>query len=79
MDKFNNMKEKNLEQILTTYKNKSNKDLANILVTLEVDFNNIKKIVLEVSDTLEEVETVYDLVYAELQHRMKFEDKKDES
>ena len=79
MDKFNNtvfMKNEKLQDVIDNHKNKSNKDLANILVTLEVDFNNIKTTILELTETLKELEITYDTVYDELQKRLKFEDKK---
>jgi hypothetical protein len=79
MDKFNNtvfMKNEKLQDVIDNHKNKSNKDLANILVTLEVDFNNIKTTILELTETLKELEVTYDTVYDELQKRLKFEDKK---
>lgn len=75
MDKFNkNMKSKALEDILNTYKNKSNKDLSNTLVSLKLDFDKTKSIVLEFTEVLTELEKTYDVVYDELQNRLKFKD-----
>jgi hypothetical protein len=75
MDKFNkNMKSKTLEDILSTYKNKSNKDLSNILVSLKLDFDKTKSIVLEFTEVLAELEKTYDVIYDELQNRLKFKD-----
>jgi len=79
MVKFNSqvfMKNEKLQEIIDNCKNKPNKDLANVLVTLEVDFNNIKSTILELTETLKELEITYDTVYDELQKRLKFEDKK---
>ena len=64
------MKNEKLQEILNTHKNKSNKELGNILLTLNLDFENIKKVLLELTETLEEVETTYDAVYFELQKRL---------
>lgn len=68
------MKSKALDEILNTYKNKSNKDLSNILVSLKLDFDKTKSIILEFTDVLTELEKTYDVVYNELQNRLKFKD-----
>ena len=68
------MKSKALDDILDTYKNKSNKDLSNILVSLKLDFYKTKNIVLEFTEVLTELEKTYDVVYGELQNRLKFKD-----
>lgn len=68
------MKNKALEEILDTYKNKSNKDLSNTLITLKLDFDNVKNVILEFTEILTELETTYDHVYEELQNRLKFKD-----
>jgi len=69
------MKNQELKLINETYTNRTNKDLANILATLELDFKNIKGLILELTDTLKEVEITYDNVYGELEKRLKFETK----
>jgi Cu/Ag efflux pump CusA len=46
------MKNKALEEILDTYKNKSNKDLSNTLITLKLDFDNVKNVILEFTEIL---------------------------
>jgi hypothetical protein len=77
MDKFNNtifMKNEKLQELIDTHTGKSNKDLANSLLTLKADFENIKKTIIELTDTLSEVEVAYDHVYNELQKRLKFKD-----
>jgi len=77
MLKFNKnltMKNENLKDIIDNHKNKSNKELANILLTLEIDFNNIKRVVLDLTDTLKELEITHDTIYSELQSRLKFKD-----
>lgn len=66
------MKNEVLKNILDEHTNKSNKDLANILITLESDFNSTKKVILELTETLKELEITYDSVYNELQKRLKF-------
>jgi hypothetical protein len=73
------MKNEKLQEVLDTYSGKSNKDLANILLTLKVDFDMVKKTLLEVTEILKEVEVTYDTVYNELQKRLKFSDKENES
>ena len=70
MVNFNNMKNKKLEEILENYKNKSNKELATVLVTLEQDFNSIKSVLLELTETVGEIETVYDSVFEEMEKRL---------
>ncbi len=69
------MKNEKLKNIVDNYKNLPNKELANILVTLEHDFTNVKNVILELTDTLKELETTYDTIYDELQVRLKFDDK----
>lgn len=68
------MKNEKLQELIDNHKNLPNKELANILVTLEADFNNIKNVILELTETLRELEMTYDSVYDELQKRLKFED-----
>ena len=70
MDKFNNMKNEKLQLILETHTNKSNKDLGNILLTLEHDFQSLKSAIVELTETLTEVENTYDAVYNELEKRL---------
>jgi hypothetical protein len=68
------MKNKNLEQISNTYKNKSNKELSSILVNLNVDFKRLKDVMVEMAVAIGEVEETYDKVYNELQKRLKFKE-----
>jgi hypothetical protein len=68
------MKNEKLQEIIDKHKGLPNKELANILVTLETDFNSVKKVILELTETLKELEVTYDSVYDELQKRLKFED-----
>jgi hypothetical protein len=68
------MKNEKLQEIIDKHKGLPNKELANILVTLEADFNSVKKVILELTETLKELEVTYDSVYDELQKRLKFED-----
>lgn len=71
MVKFNNMKNEKLQEVLKTYSKKSNKDLAQTLVVLEKDFNMIKSLLLDLTETLNDIETTYDVVYDELEKRIK--------
>ena len=75
------MKNQGLQTILDTYSSKPNKELANMLINLESDFNELKKTIvhltdttLELTDTLGEVEMTYNTIYSELQKRLKFKD-----
>jgi hypothetical protein len=68
------MKNKKLEEISNTYKNKSNKELSNILVNLNVDFKRLKDVMVEMAVAIGEVEETYDKDYNELQRRLKFKD-----
>lgn len=72
--KYSNMKNEKLQKICDTYKDKSNKELSNILVNLNTDFNRLKQVMLELAITLGEVEDTHDKVYYELQKRLKFKD-----
>lgn len=64
------MKNEKLQHILDTYTKRPNKELGNALLTLHADFENIKKVILELTETLNEVEVTYDAVYNELQKRL---------
>lgn len=69
------MKNEKLQEIINKSASLPNKELANILVTIEADFSNVKKVILELTNILTEMEITYDTVYNELQKRLKFEDK----
>lgn len=62
-----------LQQILDTYKTKNNRELSLITVNLYNDFTAIKDSILILTNSLAEIEKVYNPVYAELQNRLKFE------
>lgn len=68
------MKNENLEKIIAECGNKSNKELANTLLTLEHDFKNVKNVILGLTETMKELEVTYDTVYDALQKRLKFKD-----
>lgn len=70
------LKNKKLIEIDKNYKNLSNKELSNILITLGNDFDKIKVYLLELTTTMEEFEQVYNNVYLELEDRLKFNNKK---
>jgi hypothetical protein len=69
------MKNEKLKEIIDNHKNKSNKELANTLATIQIDFKQIKEVILDLTETLKELEITYDTVYDELQKRLKFEEK----
>ena len=73
------MKNEKLKDIVDNCGNKSNKELANILLTLKVDFETTKKTLLDITEILKEIEIAYDSVYNQLQSRLKFKDVENES
>ena len=73
------MKNEKLQELFDNCSNKSNKELANILLTLKVDFDTTKNTLLQITEILKEIELTYDKVYNELQTRLKFKDKENES
>lgn len=73
------MENKKLEEIVNNVNDKSNKELANILLTLKVDFDTTKDTLLKITNILKEIEVTYDAVYNELQKRLKFKDVENES
>lgn len=73
-----NLKNEQLQKIADTYKKKSNKELSNVLMNLHRDFTNLKDVMIAHTETINEIGSVYDKVYAELQSRLHFEDKKPE-
>ena len=66
------MKNEKLQEIIDGVGNKTNKDLANILISLQVDFNSVKSVILDLTETLKELELTHDTVFQELQKRLKF-------
>lgn len=66
---------KELENLINTRKERSNKDLANNLIILKDDFEKVKTTIVRLSTIMKEIETAYDSVYDELRGRLKFEDK----
>lgn len=70
------MKSEMLKQLLETYKGKSNKELSTIAMGLFNDFQTIKGHMIELTETIEEIEGVYNKVLNELQSRLHFEDPK---
>lgn len=70
------LKNKKLVEINKDYKNLSNKELSNILITLNNDFDKVKIYLLELTATMEEFDFVYNNVYDELQQRLKFKSEK---
>lgn len=70
------LRNKKLIEINKSYKDLSNKELSNTLITLGNDFEKIKVYLLELTSTMEEFEQVYNNVYNELEDRLKFKGKK---
>lgn len=73
------MKNEKLKEVFDNCRKKSNKELANILLTLKVDFDTTKNTLLDITEILKEIELTYDAVYNELQGRLKFKDEENES
>lgn len=68
MLKYHNMTPE-LENILNTYKSKSNKELNFIAVQLFKDFEAIKESLVILTTNLTEIEKVYNAVYKEMENR----------
>lgn len=64
---------KELENLINTKKERSNKDLANNLIILKEDFEQVKSRIVNLSVIMKELELAYDSVYEELRSRLKFE------
>lgn len=67
---------KDLEQIIENYKSLNNRDLSNVLLTIESDFDIVKGQLLALTETIKELEIAYEVIYNELQARLKFKDVK---
>lgn len=75
MDKYNNnMESQKLNEIINSVGSKSNKQLLEESLLIRNDFDIVKNNILALTNILNELETSYDIVYNELQKRLKFKD-----
>ena len=75
MDKYNNnMESQKLNEIINSVGSKSNKQLLEESLLIKNDFDIVKNNILALTNILNELETAYDIVYNELQKRLKFKD-----
>lgn len=58
-----------LEEIKNNYQNYSTEDLNQALIDLYNDFNNTKKLIINLSYNLDEIEEVYNKIYYEVDNR----------
>jgi hypothetical protein len=65
------MTEENLKEILTNYKNKSNKDLVSAMDFLNEDFENTKTLIVKLTHHLDGTERAYNKILNEYQNRVK--------
>jgi hypothetical protein len=56
------MTEENLKEILTNYKNKSNKDLISAMDFLNEDFENTKTLIVKLTHHLDGTERAYNKI-----------------
>ncbi len=64
-----NMKQEDVFDILKNYKNKSNKDLVNIMDFLSEDFEKTKDLLLKLSVHLDNTEESYNKILKEFNRR----------
>lgn len=75
MDKYNNnMESQKLNEIINSVGSKSNKQLLEESLLIKNDFDIVKNNILALTNILNELEITYDVVYNELQKRLKFKD-----
>ena len=75
MGKYNNnMESQKLNEIINSVGSKSNKQLLEESLLIRNDFDIVKNNILALTNILNELETAYDIVYNELQKRLKFKD-----
>lgn len=75
MDKYNNnMESQKLNEIINSVGSKSNKQLLEESLLIRNDFDIVKNNILALTNILNELEITYDVVYNELQKRLKFKD-----
>lgn len=67
----NYMDRDKLLQIVTDTENKSNKELNDVLVLLEDEFNDTKKMILDLTNHMDVVEIFYKKISEEIKTRLK--------
>ena len=65
------MDEEKIKEVLTNYKNKSNKDLASGMDFLAEDFENTKDLIIKLTHHLDATEKAYNKLFDEFQNRTK--------
>jgi hypothetical protein len=68
------MESQKLNEIINNVGSKSNKQLLEESLLIKNDFDIVKNNILALTNILNELETAYDIVYNELQKRLKFKD-----
>lgn len=63
------MEQDKIEEILKNYKNKSNKDLINLLDFLYNDFNDTKDLIIKLTYHLDTTENSYNKILEEINKR----------
>lgn len=71
------MKNEELEKLERNYKTMKNKDLSNTLVELNKEYYQLRDFIINLTYTLDESEKIYNKIYNELQHRLKFDDEQE--
>ena len=70
MENHINMTDKEVLDILKDYKNKSNKNLTDVMDFLQDDFAKTKDLILKLTYHLDETEKSYNKVYEEFKKRI---------
>jgi sulfite reductase alpha subunit-like flavoprotein len=65
------MDEEKIKEVLTNYKNKSNKDLTSGMDFLAEDFENTKGLIIKLTHHLDATEKAYNKLFDEFQNRTK--------
>jgi hypothetical protein len=68
------MESQKLNEIINNVGSKSNKQLLEESLLIKNDFDIVKNNILALTNILNELEITYDVVYNELQKRLKFKD-----
>lgn len=61
--------ENNIKEIISDYKNKSNKDLIVVLDFLSKDFDETKEMVIKLTKRLDKAESLYNKILKEYESR----------
>ncbi len=64
------MENKKILDILSNYKNKSNKELTEVLDYLNLDFENTKNLIIKLTHHLDKTEESYNKVFNEFKKRV---------